>query len=62
MDHVFTIRLLEQASTGTSANASRVRVRYVNRRREYYVESVDNAFELVRRLLATSQGEHSDQD
>jgi hypothetical protein len=60
MDHVFTIRVLEQDDTDTAANEWRVRVRYVNRRGEYHVEGIEKAFDLVRSLLADSQGKRRD--
>ena len=52
MDRVFTLRLwLESAATGTAVDECRVRIRYVNLRREYHVQGLDNAFAIIRSLL-----------
>lgn len=52
MDRVFTMRFwIEPGATGASADDWRVRIRYVNVKREYHVDGVEKAFALVRSLL-----------
>lgn len=46
----------EPDSTSIGANEWRVRIRHVNRRQDFHVQGIENAFALVRSLLAEENG------
>lgn len=57
MDRVFTLRFWREGDgKGPAADEWRVRIRYLNRRHDYYVDGAENAFSLVRSLLAEPNG------
>jgi hypothetical protein len=55
-DQVFVIRVWCEPKTGEYAQAMqrRARIRYVNDRREHHANSLEEAFQIVRSIVAES--------